>query len=413
MSEPAAPPSALTARWVAPIDVPPIAGGTVELTPDGRVAAVHDRPDARSGAEDLGDVALLPGFVNCHTHLEFSDFAAPIPAAGAFADWIAATVAARRERPGDRMDRVNRGLAESLAAGVTTVGEIATGAPEADGWNAARLPPPHARPALVAFGELIAPRDPVAALDAARAFLQSDGDPPDLIRGLSPHAPYSVHPAVPTLLAACPDTAAAPWAVHLLETSEEIDLLAKGQGPLAAAMERLGATRSDFGANRLRRDYLEPLATAARGLIVHGNRLTPADLDWLAAPERRHLSVIYCPRTHAHFGRPPHPWLALREAGVRVALGTDGRGSNPDLSILGELRFLHAQFPKVPPADLLALGTRCGAEALGVGGGRLRGGEPADLCAVRPDGASGDPAADLLHSGSRVVAVWRAGRRVV
>ena len=341
MSDPdGAVPAALTARWVIPMDGPPLRGGTVELTTDGRIAAVHDRADARSGAVDLGDATLLPGFVNCHTHLEFSDFAAPIPADGTFADWIGATVAARRGRPGEVTDRVNRGLAESLAAGVTTVGEIA-----AAGWAADRLPPPRARPNLVVFGELIEPRDPPAALAAARAFLSATDDPPGLLRGLSPHAPYSVHPAVPALLAAHADTAAAPWAVHLLETAEEVELLARGTGPLSEAMRRLGAARGDFGANRLRADYLEPLAAAARGLIVHGNRLTRADVDWLAAPGRRHLSVILCPRTHAYFRHPPHPWPALREAGVRVALGTDGRGSNPDLSILGELRFLRARFP--------------------------------------------------------------------
>ncbi len=408
--EPAAPP-ALTARWVIPMDGPPIRGGTVELAADGTVAAVLDRADARSGAVDLGDCTLLPGFVNCHTHLEFSDFTAPLPADGSFADWIAATVAARRDRPGDRMDRVNRGLAESLAAGVTTVAEIATGSPDAGGWDAARLPPPLERPSLVAFGELIAPRDPPAAVITARRFLAVQDDPPDLVRGLSPHAPYSVHPAVPTLLARHADTAAVPWATHLLETAEETDLMARGTGPLAGAMARLNATRGDFGGDRLRADYLEPLGRASRGLLVHGNRLTRGDVAWLADASRRHLSVIYCPRTHAHFRHPPHPWLALRDAGVRVAIGTDGRGSNPDLSILNELRFLHTHFPLIPPHDLLRLGTAEGADALGIPVGRIRVGAAADLCAVRTPADTGDPAADVLAAGTMVEGVWRRGQR--
>ncbi|MEM9702781.1 MAG: amidohydrolase family protein, partial [Planctomycetota bacterium] len=221
-------PMALTARWVMPMDGPPIRGGTVELAPDGCIAAVHDRTDARSGADDLGDAVLLPGFVNCHTHLEFSDFAGPLPAEGTFADWIGATVTARRQRPGAVMDRVNRGLAESLAAGVTTVGEIATA-----GWDAALVPAAEARPRIVAFGELIEPHDPAAALRAAQSFLDAAGDPSDLQRGLSPHAPYSVHPAIPTLLVAHEQTAAARWAVHLFETREELELMKHGTGPLA------------------------------------------------------------------------------------------------------------------------------------------------------------------------------------
>ena len=409
-------PDALTARWVLPIDGPPVRGGTVEIAPDGTVAAVHDRPDARGGAEDLGPVTLLPGFVNCHAHLEFSDFAAPLPATGTFADWIAATVAARRGRAGPLMGRVNRGLAESLAAGVTTVGEIAPVASGSNGWDAAVLPPPLERPAIVAFGELIEPRDPPAALAAARRFLTTPDDPPDLTRGLSPHAPYSVHPAVPTLLASHADTAAVPWAAHLLETREEVELMKKGTGPLAAAMARLNAARGDFGADRLRRDYLEPLAAAgpratAPGLIVHGNFLARDDVEWLAEPGRGNLSVIFCPRTHAHFGHPPHPWPALREAGVRAALGTDGRGSNPDLSVLNELRFLRDRFPDQPAGDLLRLGTAAGAEALGVRAGRITPGFPADLCAIRGGRDGGDPAAGVLDSASAVCGVWRRGRR--
>ena len=406
-------PDALTARWVLPVCGPPVRGGTVELRRDGTIAAVHDRPDARGGAVDLGDATLLPGFVNAHIHLEFSDFRTPIPADDTFADWIAATVAARRSSPGDAsgvMARVRRGLAESLAAGVTTVGEIA-----AAGWDAAGLPPPGGRPNLVAFGELIAPRDPAAALAAGRDFFHADCDPPGLVRGLSPHAPYSVHPALPALLVADPITAAAPLAVHLLETREEEELLRSGTGPMAAAMARLNATRGDFGADRLRQDFLHPLGAAARGLIVHGNFLARRDIDWLADERRRRLSVVYCPRTHAHFRHPSHPWRDLRAAGVRVAVGTDGRGSNPDLSVLHELRFLRRRFPDVPPATLLRLGTLDAADALGSPAGRLAAGRPADLCAIRSSEDTGDPAADLLAdgaavAGAAVAGVWVDGR---
>ena len=406
MNDPARP-AALTARWVVPIAGPPLHRGTVELAADGTVAAVHDRADARDGAVDLGPVALLPGLVNCHTHLEFSDFARPIPAPGTFADWVAATVAARRSRGGATMDRVNRGLAESLAAGVTTVGEIATA-----GWNAAELPPPLQRPNLVAFGELIAPRDPAAALAAAREFLANAAtDPPDVARGLSPHAPYSVHPALPALLTG-EHAPRVPLATHLLETREELDLMTSGTGPLAAAMARLSATRGDFGGDRLRDDFLRPLDRCERGLMVHGTYLTREDIDRLADPTRPHLSVIYCPRTHAHFRHPPHPWRDLLAAGVRVALGTDGRGSNPDLSVWNELRFLHASFPDVPAATLLSLATAAGADALGVPAGRLAPGAAADLCVIALPEDTGDVWRDVMQPAAAPCGTWRRGVRV-
>src|SRR5690606_23901877 len=84
------------------------------------------------------------------------------------------------------------------------------------------------------------------------------------------------------------------------------------------------------------RPYLEPLSTAPRALVIHGNFLEAADLDFLAGQPQ--MSVVYCPRTHHHFGHSPHPWKRMREQGIRVVLGTDSRASNPDLSLFRELQ---------------------------------------------------------------------------
>ena len=66
------------------------------------------------------------------------------------------------------------------------------------------------------------------------------------------------------------------------------------------------------------------MAEAPRALFVHGNYLRP-DIGIPA-----HGTLVYCPRTHAAFGHPPHPFRDFLAQGVRVALGTDGLASNPD-----------------------------------------------------------------------------------
>src|SRR5260221_11657273 len=77
-------------------------------------------------------------------------------------------------------------------------------------------------------------------------------------------------------------------------------------------------------------------------------------------------SVIYCPQTHAYFGHPPHPFRDLIRAGVNVALGTDSLASNPDLSILAEMRHLWEKYKgELPGETLLRMGTLAGATALG------------------------------------------------
>src|SRR5215469_2963312 len=60
-------PWTLTARWVFPMSGPPIADGVVSIAGE-RILAVGPRAAQRADV-DLGDVAVLPGLVNAHTHL--------------------------------------------------------------------------------------------------------------------------------------------------------------------------------------------------------------------------------------------------------------------------------------------------------------------------------------------------------
>ena len=124
------------------------------------------------------------------------------------------------------------------------------------------------------------------------------------------------------------------------------------------------------------------------------------------------MSVVFCPRTHAFFGHEPYPLEAMREAGVRVALGTDSRASNPDLGIVGELRHVAMSFPNIAPAEILRMATMDGAEALRLDGdvGSLTVGKRADLLAVTYDSEDTDPYTALFSSTSVHCRVWVGGR---
>src|SRR5689334_3932106 len=91
---------ALRGRWVLTVDGPPIANGVIAID-GGRIAAVGERVPDGIALHDLGDVAILPGLVNAHTHLEFSDYERPIGSRGdGFAQWIAKVTQSRFDRAG-------------------------------------------------------------------------------------------------------------------------------------------------------------------------------------------------------------------------------------------------------------------------------------------------------------------------
>ncbi len=147
--------------------------------------------------------------------------------------------------------------------------------------------------------------------------------------------------------------------------------------------------------------------------MIHAHHINSAVIDFLA--DTPNLSVVYCPRTHAYFQHPPHPWQELRSRGVNVALGTDSRASNPDLSLFNELRFLHQQFPDVPPGQLIDMATICGARALGLESqiGRISAGSRADFAIVGlPELSVSDPHALVLDNQSRILATVVDGRPI-
>lgn len=338
---------------------------------DGRLTSVESGRAA--DAIDLGSVAMIDGLVNAHTHLEFSGFASPIPTAGRFTDWIRSVVAHRRANPGDLTDTIRSGLQESLESGTTLVGDIAT-----SNWTRHD----YAVPGIcgVVFHELlgllperIAQQHEIVQslrrnIDAASAEISGHPDAADMVPsmtiGISPHAPYSTHLEIVRAAVDIALETGCPLAMHLAETRAELELLADRTGEFREMLTDFGIWRDDpawFGRRPL--DYLEVLAKAPRSLIVHGNYLDDDELKFLAA--RPQMTLVYCPRTHAAFGHSEHPWRRALELGVRVALGTDSRASNPDLSLFAELQFLAARSPDVSHIELLQLGSSAGRSALG------------------------------------------------
>jgi cytosine/adenosine deaminase-related metal-dependent hydrolase len=396
----------IRARWVFPVDRPPIECGEVAIA-GGRIVDVRPVEHVSVLTDAESQTALIPGLVNAHTHLEFTLLSSPLPAETTFAEWIRLIVAHRRARGDYPVEALRTGLRESAAAGVTTIAEIATA-----GWT---YGPFNAdAPRTVAFREAIALNPDMLGViaDAVAGHVEQLRGHPSVIAGISPHAPYSVHPELFRTLVKQAQESRAPLAVHLAETHDELELLANGTGPLVELFSESGFWRPDAIPRGSRpMDYLRMIAGLPQALVIHGNYLEADEHEFLAG--KSNLTVVYCPRTHAHFRHEPHPWRDLMSRGVRVALGTDSRASNPDLSLWKEMQFLRERFPQVAPAELLAMGTQAGADSLGLDRqtGTLCAGKSADVAVVRLAGDDRDePHEWLLNPASQPVAAMREGR---
>ncbi len=352
------------ARWVVPVVNAPIDGGYVTFQ-DGVVVYCGKHCPA-GPACDLGDVALLPGLINAHTHLEFSDCETPLGEAGMeLVRWIEQVIMYRQQHGIDDQQRranIQRGLQESRHAGVVCLGEIAS----------CPAKPPQLLglqdPDLVFFTEVLG----MSAGRRLQTVEWSEGVREELRAsksgqyrvGLSPHAPYSTPLSLVQEMALVSSTQGLPLAMHVAESSPELQWMETGDGAFRQLFERLGMD-VPFESLELYSllGLLEVLSQASSCLVVHGNYLGVQEIEFLAGQPQ--MSVVYCPRTHAYFEHPKHPVEQLLEKGVRVILGTDSRASNPDLSVWREGCFIRQLLGGIAPQQILSMMTRDSADALG------------------------------------------------
>ena len=353
-----------SARWIVPITSPVVKDGCVEVA-DELIVAVHAEAPADVQVVELGDIALLPGLINAHTHLEFSNLQAPLgePAAS-FDQWIAEVVKYRRAQAEDAavriQDVVHAGLVESANSAVVAVGEITTNGELADCYLSSNTK-------VISLLEVINfSRDEIenktAEVESYLHALKCQG----LSAGISPHAPYTVSWQQLTDLCRLSEQYRVPCVMHLAETKEEGELLARRKGVLRDMLDRLGMWEDVAIPEAVSYlDYVELLATSWRALIVHGNYLS-SEVQQFLGTKRDQLAVCFCPRTHAWFGHDRYPLEEMLNHRVRICLGTDSRASNPDLSLISEIQYVAQQYSDLTSFQILKMVTSNAAFALGL-----------------------------------------------
>lgn len=393
------------ARFVLPIAAPPLRDGWVSVE-GGRIRAVGHGPTASAngvgtGAErDLGSVALLPGLVNAHTHLELSYLRDEIPPASEFVTWIRGVLSARRTRLDAEapaiVDAIRRGIGECVAAGTVAVGDISNTLVPFGLMAESPL-------AGVVFYELIRFNAPDGDAFIAKALerIRSLSPAGDVRVSLAAHAPYSVGPGVFRALRRAMDAHPSldPCSVHLSESPAEVEFIATGGGPWRELLEQLGSWDPQWTAPGVSPvQYLEEQGFLDRRVLaVHGVQMTHGDLARLAASG---ATLVTCPRSNGHTGAGAPPLEQFYASGVHVAVGTDSLASTPDLNLFAELATMRALAPSVPASRLIQSATREGARALGMGQefGTLEPGRRARLLAVQVP-ASVDDVEEYLVSG--------------
>ena len=374
--------------WLLPISQPPIRDAWLR-TERGRIVAFgHSRPGDFTAPDevDLGDVAVLPGLANAHTHLELSWMRERIPETSDFSEWLRTIIALKGEAAGrgaEVVRAIDDAVREARAFGTALVGDVTN-------TLATSRPLREHGMAGVVFYELLGFRseDAGGVMEEAAARLGSEEASDWLRHTLAPHAPYSVSPALFGLIrAALQRDPFARSTVHLGESTAEIEFLANGTGPCRTGLERMGKWDHAWVTPRCNPvEYLNRMGFLDdRVLVVHGVQFGEDELKRLATAGS---TLVTCPRGNVRTGAGEPPIEEFFESGVRVAVGTDSLASVPDLNLFAELAEMRRLAPAVPARALLESATINGARALGFESefGTIDSGKRDALLAVELDG---------------------------
>lgn len=375
------------AAWVCPIDRPPIRDGIVVI--DGhRITDVGRPSTALTVSRDLGRVALLPGLVNAHIHLELSWLRGRVPPAHKFTDWVKQLFALRRrvERVGDPdvVAPIRAAIGELRESGTVAVGDIS---------NSLASVAPMAEAGLdgIVFHELLGFTERDARLVERSLEDRSAVATSGIRTSIAPHAPYSTSPELfRAIRAAVDESPCRITSIHLGESPQEVELLATGTGSWRSMLELVGAWRDDWqipGCGPV--EYLDGMTVIdARTLVIHGVQLEDGALRRLAEIG---ATLVTCPRSNQWVGVGAPPIERFYQSGVAVAIGTDSLASVADLNLFSEMKEMRWLAPRVPAAAILESATLVGARALGLDHelGSLTPGKRAEIIAIAlPNGVA-------------------------
>ena len=400
------------AKWILPIHGSPIENGEIVIEGE-RILETRTATSETSNVRDFGEAVLMPGLVNVHTHLDYTvmrGLLEDLP----FFTWIRELTLLKTRLEGeDWLASATWGAAEAVAGGVTTIGDCCDSGAAFYGAKALGLSGTIYQEVFgidgsqsieTILGEL---KGKVEALRLASAGTR-------LGIGISPHAPYTVRPALFRALASYADAENLRVCIHAAESPAEGELFYAGTGVIAEMFQRRGIEWEAPVKSVVA--YLDSLGIlSSRTLLVHGVQVSASDRF---LTRERDLSWAHCPKSNAKLGAGvaplgilqgrQHPIVETEDAYIpKVGLGSDSVASNNCMDLFEEMRFgvlmQRANWRKSdsPGAkEFLEMATLGGARALGLEAeiGTLEPGKLANVCVVRLNELHSAPSFDPYSS---------------
>ena len=356
-----------TSDYIFPIVAGPIRDGYVMTDDEGYVlkmgAARELNPPALSVAEKFPG-AIVPGFVNTHSHIELSHLKGAFSKGSGMSGFINQINSLRDSV--DKSGRINaietemRGL---YRQGVSAMADISNCN---ESFECKSHSPIYTRTFLEVFGT--DPKEADMIVEGALELCR-EAEEMDLDAAPTPHSCYTMSPEL-LRAASVAGIKSGYLSYHSQESRQEEDLIRYGTGELAENYKGRGLPTPPVTGTSALVYFIDNLKKVMRApirghvLLVHNVAIDEESIDyaleWLKSP---YFAV--CPLSNIFIHNQLPPLELMRRKGLKITVGTDSLSSNDLLSMVAEMKCIQDHFPEIPFDEILKWATRNGAEFLG------------------------------------------------
>ncbi len=370
---------------------------------NGMITAVRPQQAALGDrVVELGNAMILPGFVNAHTHLEYTAFADMIDSPHFFT-WIRKLLELRKLMSAeDYYVSSLYGAVQSLRSGTTALGDVSYSdtSPRAIadmGLEATVYLEFTAMPDMVAlpFDEELNRRIKSLELDIHGSHVKL---------GLSAHSLYTVPTAALMPMVRTASKKKLPFCIHLCESTEEMSLLVSQSGPYSELYRQRGIKWPIYQPTPVqalnRRGFFNHEPT-----LIHGVHLEETDMETL---QQHHAPIVHCPRSNEALSGGQADTDLWNRYHLNWALGTDSAASSGDLDMWSEMRAALLANPLLSTDELFEAASGAGGTAIHLDEpcGQIAEGHIASLSAIdldRVTSISDDPMYDVVSQGCSIL----------
>ncbi len=413
----------LTSRYVVPVTAPFIEDGAIlvqgsEIKETGKLDELR-RKYPNEEVKDYGLSALMPGFVNTHTHLCYTAMRGlfeDMP----YVDWKRSVLHCEPlMQDEDWVNSARLGALELLSGGVTTTADISR-------TQAGKIAIEESGLRGVVYHEVSTMHAESAQETVKRgleeiAKWENEKNTDRLKFGLAAGHVYACHPKVYKEIVHQLDGADLPVAMHIAGNQAEADFIRYGSSPFSVHATEVSQGLDlnippwlPAGTTPIRYIYNWEFLDLKNVLLIHAIHVDEEDIAVLQR-KKDNVSIAFCPRINAKLGMGLAPIEEYINRGITVGLGSDSPAAIDTVDIIGEMRtgllLLRAFGGKgknyMKSEKMLRMATIDAAKALHMDDeiGSLEVGKKADIIAVdlhnSHQNPTSDPAASVIHTANQ------------